>query len=148
MVLWLALFAVICDVLEVLSEYAHAHTDIVLPDAAAFAANPGLVLSIAVLAGGAADAADELVLLGLGLRLGLLLGRLLAAALGLEGCVEGIEGLVLALGAPHRAAGLWFGHGVPLWRGGDPVVGAVIARCRMCGGAGLGGAALVVAEGQ
>lgn len=147
MVLWLALFAVICDVLQVLSENAHAHTDIVLPDAAALAPNPGLVLSIAVLAGGAADAADELVLFGLGLRLGLLLG-LLAAALGLEGCVEGIESLVLALGATHRAAGLWFGHGVPLWRGGDPVVGAVIARCRLCGGAEPWGAALVVVDGQ
>lgn len=74
MVLWLTLLAVICDVLQVLSKYAHAHADIVLPDAAAFAPNPGLVLGVAVLAGGSADAADELVLLSLRLWLRLLLG--------------------------------------------------------------------------
>lgn len=74
MVLRLTLLAVICDVLQVLSKYAHAHTDIVLPDATAFAPNPGLVLGVAVLAGGSADAADELVLLGLRLWLRLLLG--------------------------------------------------------------------------
>ena len=72
-VFWLALLAVICDILQVLSEYAHAHADIVLPDAAALAPNPWLVLGVAILAGGSADAADELVLLGLGLWLRLLL---------------------------------------------------------------------------
>lgn len=106
-VLGLALFAVVLDILEVLVVDTHSHADVVLPSMAAVAGNPRIVRIITVLTCSTANTAYNLFLIfWLGFRL-LLGSSLLTTALRFDRLLEYIVSFVLAFGAAHRPS--WFG---------------------------------------
>lgn len=111
-ILWLALFTIVFNILKVLVVNAHANADVMLPGMAAIACDPWIVRIITVLACGTANTAyDFFLVFWFGFCL-LLSGGFLSTALRFDRLLEGVGvAFVLAFGAAHRPARFGFACG-------------------------------------